>query len=768
MISNVVQVVLNETDQYFETQPVFAKNHGNYLEFTGVDLPDYFEVHFAKEETGTSIRDIAENHLVRIPDELLLTGDQIYAWIYLHTTGEDGETMCAIRIPVNRRADITNVEPEPVQHDIIEQAIAALQNGIEDVQEIEAGIPEMVDNLLDEAKSSGEFDGPPGFSPTVDVTNIPGGHRVVISDAEGDHIFSVMDGRDGGAAELIDDQAGAGDLSKTWSANKTTEELSTKADTTDTVLETTLSRGRSPYFAVGTGSFAFGSSVTAGGSYSHAEGSITNAFGNYSHAEGAGTTADGHAAHAEGHYAEARAKGAHAEGIGGPYTKDGQTINTGARAEGAHAEGYRTLASAEYAHAEGYMTQATKKGAHAEGDNTVASDNYAHAEGSNTNAASTAAHAEGSNTTSSGSGSHAEGGYATASGNYSHAEGNSTTASTIAAHAEGGNTTASGMNSHAEGYSTTASGYASHAEGEGGTYTQSSVSYSSGAKGTNDHAEGYQTIAQSTGSGESSAAHAEGVRTKALNLAAHAEGKYTVASGIAAHVEGENATASGRDSHAEGTSTVAQGYASHAEGTSNHAIGNDSHAEGANTRAYGFGAHAEGSFSNAYGGHSHVEGSSAIAYGENSRATGKGVIAVSDNSSVFGKHNIPDRDIKLWSSGMHVYVDDIVFYLNGNPYHFYQCTEENMDETFDSSKYTVVNISDYAEVVGGGTSAIAADRKNIRALDWNGNERLFGDVYVGCNADSTGGTKLAKLTDIPAVATTTETQAIITEYGVSA
>ena len=43
-------------------------------------------------------------------------------------------------------------------------------------------------------------DGAPGangFSPTVSVTDITGGHRVTITDASGPHTFDVMDGQDG-------------------------------------------------------------------------------------------------------------------------------------------------------------------------------------------------------------------------------------------------------------------------------------------------------------------------------------------------------------------------------------------------------------------------------------------------------------------------------------------------------------------------------------------------------------------------------------------
>ena len=123
-------------------------------------------------------------------------------------------------------------------------------------------IPETINEALQEAKDSGEFDGADGVSPTVSitditgghrititdaqgtstadvmdgedgdpgtpgddgvsptvtVTDITGGHRVTITDAEGDHTFDVMDGQDGSAADIIDDNSTAAD--KVWSAQK--------------------------------------------------------------------------------------------------------------------------------------------------------------------------------------------------------------------------------------------------------------------------------------------------------------------------------------------------------------------------------------------------------------------------------------------------------------------------------------------------------------------------------------------------------------------
>lgn len=102
------------------------------------------------------------------------------------------------RIKINRSLVPTDYIPSPID-DWLTRANAAL-----------AEIPETIDEALQEAKDSGEFDGQDGapgadgadgFSPTVSVTEITGGHQLTVTDAEGDHTFSVMDGADGAAGQ---------------------------------------------------------------------------------------------------------------------------------------------------------------------------------------------------------------------------------------------------------------------------------------------------------------------------------------------------------------------------------------------------------------------------------------------------------------------------------------------------------------------------------------------------------------------------------------
>lgn len=138
-------------------------------------------------------------------------------------------------------------------------------------------------------------------------------------------------------------------------------------------------------------------------------------------------------------------------------------------------------------------------------------------------------------------------------------------------------------------------------------------------------------------------------------------------------VEGLYCNASGYCSHAEGYYTHATNY-SHAEGDNTFADADCSHAEGSNTHAEGKYSHAEGSFTSATGKRAHVEGWFSHAIGDNSHAEGYETIASSENQHVQGKYNVED------SNGV------------------------------------------YAFIIGGGSSD--SNRKNIFAIDWNGNIHL--------------------------------------------
>lgn len=126
------------------------------------------------------------------------------------------------------------------------------------------------------------------------------------------------------------------------------------------------------------------------------------------------------------------------------------------------------------------------------------------------------------------------------------------------------------------------------------------------------------------------------------------------------------------------------------------ASGRQAHAEGTDSKALGHSSHAEGGGNTASGDYSHAEGRGTIASGENSHAEGTATIANGRYQHVQGRFNVPDNDNK------------------------------------------------FADIVGNGnTEGTEIVRSNAYAIDWDGNVYLKGGVYVNCDADSTGGTKLS-------------------------
>ena len=201
-------------------------------------------------------------------------------------------------------------------------------------------------------------------------------------------------------------------------------------------------------------------------------------------------------------------------------------------------------------------------------------------------------------------------------------------------------------------------------------------------------------------------------------------------------------TTVGQMSFAFGYNVEASGVRSNATGSDTHATGNDSHAEGYSATAEGSYTHAEGVATLAKGNASHAEGLDTIANGPNAHAEGVHTVANGNAAHAGGWYNVPDSYASWpeWVSGTNYAVGDKAKITDENSVVGYVCTTPNSDETFARSKWSQDSRMNFIETIGNGTSDNA--RSNARALDWDGNERLKGNVYVGCNADSSGGTRL--------------------------
>ena len=131
-MGNVLTITYNGSRSY-RASSLFQYDYGQKLVLDGFPLPDVYEVHFSNtQKTGYTVTVLGDQEGVQIPDMCLLSGKEIYVWLYLHETDSDGETVYTTQIPVISRPYVTNTEPTPVQQNIITQAIAALKGAVEE------------------------------------------------------------------------------------------------------------------------------------------------------------------------------------------------------------------------------------------------------------------------------------------------------------------------------------------------------------------------------------------------------------------------------------------------------------------------------------------------------------------------------------------------------------------------------------------------------------------------------------------------------------
>ena len=129
-MTNIITACFGGT-RYANTRPAWLIDHGMVLQIKGVELPESYFVDFANSKAETATRVIGNADGVVIPDQYFLSNaPQIFAWVYL-TTGESGFTTLQITIPLSQRPDVSTEPPTPQETDLIEQAIAALNDGVE-------------------------------------------------------------------------------------------------------------------------------------------------------------------------------------------------------------------------------------------------------------------------------------------------------------------------------------------------------------------------------------------------------------------------------------------------------------------------------------------------------------------------------------------------------------------------------------------------------------------------------------------------------------
>jgi len=155
MASNVVTIGLREGADGTFSAAIYQYDYGQRILFTGVELPDAYEVHFSNTNLGASKTRIGTADGCEIPNEFLITGQPLHVWVFLHSGANDGETVYSAVVPVVMRArpDVEDIPPE--QESVISETIAALNTGVAAAQAAQTAA-ETAQSAAEDAQTAAE------------------------------------------------------------------------------------------------------------------------------------------------------------------------------------------------------------------------------------------------------------------------------------------------------------------------------------------------------------------------------------------------------------------------------------------------------------------------------------------------------------------------------------------------------------------------------------------------------------------------------------
>lgn len=160
-LTNVIEVTFgSSTIAVVKGTFAYKHNVGIILMPTDIDLPDTYQVHWAlSPDAPTSLESIgtAEGGVL-IPDEMWESNNGFCAWFYLHPTDDSSVTVYEVRILARRRAGLPDgTEPTPQELSTIDQAIAALNNAVEQTASDVATATAQAQAALDSAADAEGF-----------------------------------------------------------------------------------------------------------------------------------------------------------------------------------------------------------------------------------------------------------------------------------------------------------------------------------------------------------------------------------------------------------------------------------------------------------------------------------------------------------------------------------------------------------------------------------------------------------------------------------
>ena len=131
-------------------------------------------VHFSNIQYGKAFTSEVVNGEARIPDELLQINGYLYSYIFKGSV-ENGYTEYSKQFEIKKK-------PKPVDYVFTPTEYITIEN---------------LDKRVEKLEKQGGGGGGSGFSPTVEIQAIDGGHKVIITDINGKHEFDVLDGKKG-------------------------------------------------------------------------------------------------------------------------------------------------------------------------------------------------------------------------------------------------------------------------------------------------------------------------------------------------------------------------------------------------------------------------------------------------------------------------------------------------------------------------------------------------------------------------------------------
>ena len=108
MVYNRIQVAFGALKRITGPALQWQYNEKQYLIIKGLDLPEFYEVDFCNKGDATTITMPSTAEGVLIPDQFLLTGKPLVAYIVV-VDGESVNTIAEITFPVNMRGRRTDI-----------------------------------------------------------------------------------------------------------------------------------------------------------------------------------------------------------------------------------------------------------------------------------------------------------------------------------------------------------------------------------------------------------------------------------------------------------------------------------------------------------------------------------------------------------------------------------------------------------------------------------------------------------------------------------